>query len=76
MINGHKVLSILVFAGLGVYSGTKFFEPLIVEQLRKDGNLRQDIPIPEFDRNGDRIIDGVDRTVRMEELKQLLERKE
>lgn len=61
-LNGHKILGIFVFSGLGVYSGVKFFEPLIVEQLRKDGNLRSDIPIPEFDENGDKIINGVNKS--------------
>lgn len=55
-INGHRLLTVVVFAGLGVYSGVKFFEPLVVEQLRKDGNLRSDIEIPKFDEEGNKII--------------------
>ncbi|TID18151.1 hypothetical protein CANINC_003892 [Pichia inconspicua] len=71
-LNGHKVLGVLVFSGLGVYSGVKFFEPLIVEQLRKDGNLRSDIPIPQFDENGDKIINGVDKSKEWKELHEKL----
>lgn len=74
-VNSHKLLGLLVFSGLGVYSGIKFFEPLVVEQLRKDGNLRSDIAIPEFDKNGDRIIDGVDRSAEFDKLREKLEQK-
>lgn len=28
--------------------GTQFFGPLVIDQLRKDGNLRTDINIPDF----------------------------
>jgi hypothetical protein len=74
-ISGHKLLSILVFSGLGVYSGVKFFEPLVVEQLRKDGNLRGDIEVPQFDQNGERIIGGVDKSLELEKLRERLEAK-
>jgi hypothetical protein len=74
-ISGHRLLSILVFSGLGVYSGVKFFEPLVVEQLRKDGNLRGDIEVPQFDQNGERIIGGVDKSLELEKLRERLEAK-
>ncbi|CAI4047002.1 Ecm19p SKDI_12G4160 [Saccharomyces kudriavzevii IFO 1802] len=40
---------------VGVYTGTKFFEPIVIDRLRKDGNLRTDVPIPEYDEEG-RIV--------------------
>ncbi|ODQ44474.1 hypothetical protein PICMEDRAFT_37314 [Pichia membranifaciens NRRL Y-2026] len=73
--NGHKLLTVLVFSGLGVYSGVKFFEPLVVEQLRKDGNLRADIDVPQFDKNGDKIVNGVDQSVELDRLRERLEQK-
>lgn len=73
--SGHKLLTVLVFAGLGVYSGVKFFEPLVVEQLRKDGNLRSDIEVPQFDKNGDKIVNGVDKSVELDKLRERLEQK-
>ena len=75
MVNGHRALSVLVFSGLGIYSGVKFFEPLVVEQLRKDGNLRSDIDVPEFDKNGDKIVNGIDRSEEFEKLREKLEEK-
>ncbi|GME82973.1 unnamed protein product [Ambrosiozyma monospora] len=59
--NFTKAISVMFFSGLGVYMGVKFFEPMVIEQLRKDGNLRSDIPIPEFDENGDKIIAGINK---------------
>lgn len=73
--NGHKLLTVLVFSGLGVYSGVKFFELLVVEQLRKDGNLRADIDVPQFDKNGDKIVNGVDQSVELDRLRERLEQK-
>ncbi|ODV83892.1 hypothetical protein CANARDRAFT_29621 [[Candida] arabinofermentans NRRL YB-2248] len=60
--SAHNIISVLVFSGIGVYTGVKFFEPIIIEQLRKDGNLRSDIEIPEFDKDGNRIIGGLNKT--------------
>lgn len=74
-VNSHKLVSILVFSGLGVYSGIKFFEPLVIEQLKKDGNLRSDIEIPEFDKNGEKIINGIDKSEEMDKFRENLERK-
>ncbi|GMM31035.1 Ecm19 protein [Martiniozyma asiatica (nom. inval.)] len=71
-VNGHKILTVVVFSLLGAYSGTKFFEPIIVEQLRKDGHLRTDIEIPEFDKNGDKIVNGVNKSEKLDELKDKL----
>ncbi|VEU20540.1 DEKNAAC101461 [Brettanomyces naardenensis] len=71
----HKLMTIAVICGVGVYTGVKFFEPLVVEQLKKDGNLRGDIPTPEFDSKGDRIIDGVRPDDVWETVKKRLEAK-
>lgn len=71
-VNGNKILTVIVFSLLGAYSGVKFFEPIIIEQLRKDGNLRTDIDIPEFDKNGDKIINGVDKSIELDKLKEKL----
>ena len=73
--NGLKLLTVLVFSGLGMYSGVKFFEPLVVEQLRKDGNLRADIEVPQFDKNGDKIVNGIDQSVELDRLRERLEQK-
>lgn len=74
-IDGHKIMTMLVVSGLGAYGGMKFFEPIIVEQLRKDGNLRTDIDIPEFDKNGDKIINGVDQSAEWDKFREKLESK-
>lgn len=33
--------------------GAQFFEPIVVDQLRRDGNLRKDIQVPQYDENQD-----------------------
>ncbi|SCW01810.1 LAFE_0E07756g1_1 [Lachancea fermentati] len=37
---------------VGVYTGTQFFEPIVIDRLEKDGNLRKDIEIPQYDEEG------------------------
>ncbi|SCU84317.1 LAFA_0D09296g1_1 [Lachancea sp. 'fantastica'] len=37
---------------VGIYTGTQFFEPIIIDRLRKDGNLRTDVEIPQYDEEG------------------------
>lgn len=49
---GFNILTVGIVTVLGIYSGTKFFEPLVIESLEKEGNLRSDIPIPEYDSEG------------------------
>ncbi|KAK8440787.1 hypothetical protein ACI3LY_000932 [Candidozyma auris] len=46
---GGKALTIIAIGAIGWYTGVKFWQPLIVEQLKKDGNLRDDIYIREVD---------------------------
>ncbi|CDK24938.1 unnamed protein product [Kuraishia capsulata CBS 1993] len=55
----QKSVPLILFAGVGVYTGVKFFEPLVINQLEKDGNLRTDIPVPQYDSDGNRIFSGI-----------------
>lgn len=52
-LKGFDLFSIAVVSAAGIWMGTKFFEPIIIDQLKKDGNLRSDVAIPEYDSNGD-----------------------
>ncbi|KAG7696095.1 hypothetical protein KL930_003121 [Ogataea haglerorum] len=56
-MNVNKALTMTVFAAAGVYMGMKFFEPIVIEQLRKDGNLRTDIEVPQYDEEGNKLLD-------------------
>lgn len=49
-------MTVAVVAAVSVYTGYTFFQPIVVEQLRKDGNLRQDIEVPQFDSEGNIIL--------------------
>lgn len=40
---------------VGIYTGTQFFEPIIINQLEKDGHLRSDIEIPRYTEDGNPI---------------------
>lgn len=51
-IKGFDLLAIGVVTVAGIYMGTQFFEPIIIDQLRKDGHLRTDITIPKYDSEG------------------------
>ncbi|AJV51810.1 Ecm19p [Saccharomyces cerevisiae YJM1273] len=50
--NTLDMVTIGIACLVGVYTGTRFFEPIVIDRLRKDGNLRTDIPIPEYDEDG------------------------
>lgn len=52
-LKAFDLLSIGVVSAAGVWMGIKFFEPLVIDTLKKDGNLRTDIPVPQYDANGD-----------------------
>ncbi|KAG7879476.1 hypothetical protein KL905_003127 [Ogataea polymorpha] len=56
-MNVNKAVTMAVFAAAGVYMGMKFFEPIVIEQLRKDGNLRTDIDVPQYDEDGNKLLD-------------------
>lgn len=51
-IRPFDVAAFVLVCFAGVYSGTQFFEPIIIDQLEKDGNLRKDIEIPKYDEEG------------------------
>lgn len=44
--------------------GVNFFQPIVVERLRKDGNLRQDKEIPHFNEDGSLKEEGLPQTWR------------
>lgn len=69
-IKGFDLFTIGVVIVAGVYTGTRFFEPLIIDQLRKDGHLRQDIPVPKYDNEGE-PMDEIPMMKLREELAQL-----
>lgn len=54
-LKAFDLLSLGVVSAAGVWMGIRFFEPLVIDRLREDGNLRTDIPVPEYDKNGDPI---------------------
>ena len=55
-VRGFNAMTVAVVAAVSVYTGYTFFQPIVVEQLRKDGNLRQDIEVPQFDSEGNIIL--------------------
>lgn len=73
-----KMFDVIVFTmicTIGVYTGTQFFEPIVIDQLRKDGNLRKDIDIPEYDGEGNPVAPKSMLQLR-EELDKVLAQKE
>lgn len=51
-IRGFDVIAFSLVCAVGVYTGTQFFEPIVLDRLKKDGNLRKDIEVPEYDEEG------------------------
>lgn len=47
-ITGHNAITVGIVGIISIYMGIKFFRPIVIERLRKDGNLRQDIDLPNF----------------------------
>ncbi|KAL6943051.1 hypothetical protein ACO0RG_002035 [Hanseniaspora osmophila] len=45
-----SVFGVVIIAG--IYGGTKFFEPIVIDALKKENALRTDIPIPEYSDDG------------------------
>ncbi|CAI4048390.1 hypothetical protein SUVZ_12G4150 [Saccharomyces uvarum] len=54
--NTLDMVTVGIVCLVGIYTGTKFFEPIVIDRLRKDGNLRSDVPIPEYDRDGNLMV--------------------
>ncbi|ODQ76974.1 hypothetical protein BABINDRAFT_169496 [Babjeviella inositovora NRRL Y-12698] len=53
-IRGFDLFAMAGVISVGVYTGVKFFGPIIIDQLEKDGNLRQDKKVPEMIRDASR----------------------
>ncbi|AGO12408.1 AaceriAER054Wp [[Ashbya] aceris (nom. inval.)] len=51
-IRAYELITVGIVSAFGIYSGVNFFEPIVVNQLRQDGHLRQDVKVPEFDADG------------------------
>ncbi|GME68639.1 unnamed protein product [[Candida] boidinii] len=64
----HQLVTVILFSGIGVYTGVKFFEPLVI-----DGNLRDDIKIPEYDPEGNPIVNGRSTGETWDKIRQRLE---
>lgn len=45
-----------IICTIGVYTGTRFFEPIVIDQLKKDGGLRSDVEIPQYDEEGNPVL--------------------
>ncbi|GAV47517.1 hypothetical protein ZYGR_0H03610 [Zygosaccharomyces rouxii] len=52
-IKAFDLVTLAVVSIGSIYMGAQFFEPIVVDQLRKDGNLRKDVEVPQFDENQD-----------------------
>ncbi|KAG7194359.1 uncharacterized protein KQ657_004571 [Scheffersomyces spartinae] len=44
---GYKAMGFLFIGGLSWYTGLKFWQPIVIEQLKKDHSLRDDVYINE-----------------------------
>ncbi|CUS20264.1 LAQU0S01e02696g1_1 [Lachancea quebecensis] len=51
-IKAFDVIAFSLVTFVGIYTGTQFFEPIIIERLKKDNNLRTDIEVPQYDEEG------------------------
>ncbi|CAR22893.1 Protein ECM19 [Lachancea thermotolerans] len=51
-IKAFDVIAFSLVTFVGIYTGTQFFEPIIIERLKKDNNLRSDIDVPQYDEEG------------------------
>lgn len=49
------MIAFSLVCAVGVYTGTQFFEPIVLDRLKKDGSLRKDIEVPEYDEEGNPI---------------------
>lgn len=67
-VTGHNAITVGIVSVISVYMGVNFFQPIVVERLRKDGNLRQDIELPHF--NPDGTVKVIDDPIKSTPLKQ------
>lgn len=49
------MIAFSLVCAVGVYTGTQFFEPIVLDRLKKDGNLRKDIEVPVYDEEGNPV---------------------
>ncbi|CCF56031.1 hypothetical protein KAFR_0A05960 [Kazachstania africana CBS 2517] len=45
-VRGYGAFAVSIVTVASVYMGAKFFQPIVVDQLRKDNNLRPDVDVP------------------------------
>ncbi|CCK69039.1 Ecm19p KNAG_0B06090 [Huiozyma naganishii CBS 8797] len=57
-IRGYGNVTVGVLSLISIYMGVNFFQPIVIEQLRKDGHLRQDMQLPHYDSDGKVIPPG------------------
>lgn len=58
-VTGHNAITVGIVSILSIYMGVNFFQPIVVERLREDGNLRQDRELPHFNQDGSLREDGL-----------------
>lgn len=54
-LKASELVTVVIVSLFGVYSGMKFFQPIVINQLKTDGNLRTDIKIPQYDEEGNSL---------------------
>lgn len=55
-IRGFDLVTIGVLSLVGIYTGARFFEPIVLGQLEKDGHLRKDVAVPKYDEDGNLVV--------------------
>lgn len=55
-IRGFDLVTIGVVSLVGIYTGARFFEPIVLGQLEKDGHLRKDVAVPKYDEDGNLVV--------------------
>ncbi|KAK6203048.1 uncharacterized protein RJT21DRAFT_119180 [Scheffersomyces amazonensis] len=60
-----NAFTVILACGVSWYCGQNFWKPLIIEKLRENGALRQDIDIPNVDDNIPESIQDVKNQIRI-----------
>lgn len=69
-VTGHNAITVGIVSIISVYMGVNFFQPIVIERLRKDGNLRQDIDLPHFNPDGTiKVTDDFTKSALLEQTK-------